>query len=178
MGSIPLSLTPKYILPQDKRPNLSETSTLASVPIIDLQEPSSLVVELISKACEEYGFFQIINHGVPQELCDRMMATITDFFELPPDEKASFFTTDHTKEVKLFNYYVKDGNQDQVSMWSQCFSHPWHPLDDNILHLLPSNPPQYRFDFYSNCLLTIRVYSYRVSCHIYINSCQSFFSQS
>ncbi|XVE92341.1 hypothetical protein REPUB_Repub01dG0088900 [Reevesia pubescens] len=143
LGSSPLSVTPTYILPQDKRPNLSETSTLASVPVIDLLEPSALVVEQISRACEEYGFFQIINHGVPQELCDRMMATITDFFELPPDEKAPFFTTDHSKQVKLFNYFVKDGSQNKVSMWSQCFSHPWHPLDD-ILHLLPQNPPQYR----------------------------------
>ncbi|XVE92340.1 hypothetical protein REPUB_Repub01dG0088700 [Reevesia pubescens] len=141
--SSPLSVTPNYILPQDKRPNLSETSTLASVPIIDLLEPSALVVEQISRACEEYGFFQIINHGVPQELCDRMMGVITDFFELPPEEKAPFFTTDLTKQVKLFNYFVKDESQNKVSMWSECFSHPWHPLDD-ILHLLPQNPSQYR----------------------------------
>ncbi|XVF43913.1 hypothetical protein PTKIN_Ptkin02bG0079700 [Pterospermum kingtungense] len=108
LGSNQLSLTPNYILRQDKRPTLSETSTLTSVPIIDLLEPSALVVEKISKACEEYGFFQIFNHGVPQELCDRMMAIITEFFELPPNKKAPFFTTDHTKEVKLINYYVKD----------------------------------------------------------------------
>ncbi|XWS34720.1 hypothetical protein CRYUN_Cryun21dG0062100 [Craigia yunnanensis] len=142
-GGSPLSLTPNYILPQHKRPNLTQISTLASIPIIDLVEPSALVVEQISKACEEYGFFQIINHGIPQELCDRMMAVITDFFELPPEEKAPFLTTDHTKQVKLFNYFVKDGSQNKVSMWSECFSHPWHPLDD-ILHLLPQNPPQYR----------------------------------
>ncbi|KAK6281501.1 hypothetical protein POUND7_015326 [Theobroma cacao] len=142
-GSGPLSLTPKYILPQEKRPNLSEITILASIPIIDLKEPSALVVEQISKACEEYGFFQIVNHGIPVELCDKMMAVITDFFELPPEEKAPFFTTDLTKQVKLFNYFVKDGSQNKVSMWSECFSHPWHPLDD-IIHLLPQNPPQYR----------------------------------
>ena len=148
----PLSLTPNYILPQHKRPNLTQISTLVSIPIIDLMEPSALVVEQISKACEEYGFFQIFNHGIPQELCDRMMAVTTDFFELPPEEKAPFFSTDHTKQVKLFNYFVKDGSQNKVSMWSECFSHPWHPLDD-ILHLLPQNPPQYRFVFC--CLLTL-----------------------
>ncbi|XVE85163.1 hypothetical protein DITRI_Ditri17bG0069400 [Diplodiscus trichospermus] len=142
-GSSPLSLTSNYILPPERRPNLSQLSTLASIPIIDLMEPSAFVVEQVSKACEEYGFFQIINHGIPQELCDRMMAAITDFFELPPEEKAPFFTTDHTKQIKLYNYYVKDGTQNKVSMWSECFSHPWHPLDD-ILHLLPQNPPQYR----------------------------------
>ncbi|KAJ0037671.1 hypothetical protein Pint_22873 [Pistacia integerrima] len=28
-------------------------------------------------------------------------------------------------------------------MWSQSFSHPWHPTED-LSHLLPENPPQYR----------------------------------
>ncbi|EEF32327.1 conserved hypothetical protein [Ricinus communis] len=28
-------------------------------------------------------------------------------------------------------------------MWSERYSHPWHPLDD-ILHLSPQDPPQYR----------------------------------
>ncbi|XVF85054.1 hypothetical protein PTKIN_Ptkin17bG0087700 [Pterospermum kingtungense] len=140
----PLSLTPNYILPQDKRPNLSQISALASVPIIDLMQPSASVVDQISKACEEYGFFQIINHGVPQQVCDRMMSVVTEFFELPPEEKAPFFTTDQTKQVKLFNFFVKDSaTQNKVCMWSECFSHPWHPLND-VLHLFPTNPPQYR----------------------------------
>ncbi|XP_038994039.1 protein DMR6-LIKE OXYGENASE 1-like [Hibiscus syriacus] len=143
-GSSPLSVSPHHILPQDKRPNLNQPPLLSSVPVIDLmEEPCSLVVDKISKACEEYGFFQIINHGVPHELCDRMLAVLTAFFELPPQEKAPFLATDQTQQVKLFNYYVKSDGQKKVSMWSECFAHPWHPLDD-ILHLLPQNPPQYR----------------------------------
>ncbi|KAL5759929.1 hypothetical protein ACOSP7_018433 [Xanthoceras sorbifolium] len=146
----------KFILPEDKRPHLSQVSTLASIPIIDLIDysenddenkddvPSSLLVEKISQACEEYGFFQIINHGIPEELCNTMMAVTYEFFELPPEERNQFYTTDHTKQVKLFNYYLNvEGQDDKVSMWSQCFSHPWHPRE-NMTHLLPENPPQYR----------------------------------
>ncbi|KAE8710222.1 hypothetical protein F3Y22_tig00110325pilonHSYRG00034 [Hibiscus syriacus] len=143
-GSSPLSVSPHHILPQDKRPNLNQPPLLSSVPVIDLmEEPCALVVDKISKACEEYGFFQIINHGVPQELCDRMLAVLTAFFELPPQEKAPFLATTQTQQVKLFNFHVKSDGQKKVSMWSECFAHPWHPLDD-ILHLLPQNPPQYR----------------------------------
>lgn len=148
-SSTPLSLNPNYILPQDKRPNLSQISTLATIPIIDLMQPFASIVDQISRACEEYGFFQIINHGIPQQLCDRMMSVMTDFFELPPEEKAPFFTTDLTKQVRLFHFYVKDaaaagGSQNKVSMWSECFYHRCHPLNDDVLHLLPQNPPQYR----------------------------------
>ncbi|GMI87749.1 DOWNY MILDEW RESISTANT 6 [Hibiscus trionum] len=141
-GGSHLSLPPGHILPQDKRPNLTHTPLLSSIPVIDFTEqPSALVVDKISKACEEYGFFQIINHG---ELCDGMLAVLAAFFELPPQEKAAFLATDRTRQVRLFNYYVKSGEENKVSMWSESFDHPWHPLDDNILHLLPQNPPKYR----------------------------------
>lgn len=77
-----------------------------------------------------------------------MLKTISEFFELPPQERAKFFTTDHTKQIKLFNYNLKvDGQEDKVSMWSETFSHPLHPLDD-VAHLLPENPPQYRYFFF------------------------------
>ncbi|XP_038715658.1 protein DMR6-LIKE OXYGENASE 2-like isoform X2 [Tripterygium wilfordii] len=105
-----LSLGPKFVLPEDKRPNL----------------------------------LQIINHGVPYELQDRMLSTLAEFFELPPEEKAQFFTTDiNTKQVRLYNDYLKVDGQEKVGMWSESFLHPCHRLDD-IMNLLPENPPQYR----------------------------------
>ncbi|KAK8482943.1 hypothetical protein V6N13_090415 [Hibiscus sabdariffa] len=143
-GSSPSSLSPDHILPQDKRPNLTHTPLLSSVPVIDMtEEPRASVVHKISKACEEYGFFQVINHGVPRELCDTVLALLAAFFELPPEEKAPFLATDETRQVKLLNYHVKTDGQTRVCMWSECLAHPWHPLDD-VVHLLPQNPPQYR----------------------------------
>lgn len=147
-GPSPLSLSSSFILPENKRPYLSQVSTVASIPVIDLNQELSQLIQQVSRACEEYGFFQIINHGVSQELCERMLKTISEFFELPPQERAKFFTTDHTKQIKLFNYNLKvDGQEDKVSMWSETFSHPLHPLDD-VAHLLPENPPQYRYFFF------------------------------
>ncbi|KDP26664.1 hypothetical protein JCGZ_17822 [Jatropha curcas] len=115
----PLSLHANFILPEAKRPHLSQESNAASIPIIDLNQDLSQVVQQVSEASEEYGFFQVINHGVPQELY-------------------------HTKQIKLFNYFLKiDGQEDKVAMWSKTFSHPWHSLDDIII-FCHKNPPQYR----------------------------------
>ncbi|KAK1577152.1 hypothetical protein Q3G72_019372 [Acer saccharum] len=146
-----------FILPENKRPHLSQVPALSSIPIIDLKNytgdgdnnnvPDSSLLEKISHACEEYGFFQIINHGIPEDLCNKMMDAIAKLFEsMPPEERKQFFTTDHTKQVKLFNYYINNdsaNSQDKVQMWSESFSHPWHPIDDTS-HLLPGNPPDYR----------------------------------
>uniref|UniRef100_A0A7N2L854 Fe2OG dioxygenase domain-containing protein n=2 Tax=Quercus lobata TaxID=97700 RepID=A0A7N2L854_QUELO len=149
-NNTPLTLSPNFILPEEKRPNLSEVLPSDSIPIIDLndhdiddgQGPSPLVSK-ISQACEEYGFFQIINHGVPRELCQKVLAVVTEFFQLPPEERAQYLTKDHSKQVKVFNYYQKYEGIGKVTMWSETFSHPWHPTED-FTYLLPTNPPQYR----------------------------------
>ena len=98
-NNTPLSLSPNFILPVNKRSNLLNVLPSASIPIIDLndnniddgQGPSPLVSK-ISQACEEYGFFQIINHGVPRELCQKVLAVVTEFFQLPPEERVLGYT--------------------------------------------------------------------------------------
>ncbi|XAR65120.1 Flavanone 3-dioxygenase [Bertholletia excelsa] len=142
-GSTPLSLTPNFILPEDKRPLLSQVSPLSSIPIIDMDENEKVLVQKVSDACEEYGFFQIVNHGVPEELCQRMLAAVDEFFQLPPEERAHLFSNDMSKALKVGNYHLKVDGERKVTMWSEMLRHPWHPHED-FTHLLPENPPQYR----------------------------------
>ncbi|KAE8679064.1 Gibberellin 2-beta-dioxygenase 1 [Hibiscus syriacus] len=55
------------------------------IPIVDLSKPDSK--HQIIKACEEFGFFKVINHGVPMELISRLESEATEFFSLPLCEK-------------------------------------------------------------------------------------------
>ncbi|KAI4314393.1 hypothetical protein L6164_027306 [Bauhinia variegata] len=142
-----LCLSPDFILPEEKRPSLSCAPSMDSIPIIDLKDyvkGSDLLVQNVSRACEESGMFQVINHGVPQDICQKVMATLLQFFQLPSEERAQFFTEDHSEQVKIFNYYLKLDDQRKVTMWSETFSHPWHPTQ-GFTHLLPKYPPQYRY---------------------------------
>ncbi|KAL7171578.1 hypothetical protein ACSBR2_036269 [Camellia fascicularis] len=144
-GYTPLSLSsPNFILPEDKRPFLSQVPFLDSIPIINMNEDPESLIKKVSQACEEYGFFQVINHGVSEELCTRMMNAVSDFFDLPAQERATLFTDDKTKPVRVSNYHIKGKGEEKVTMWSETFSHPWHPVDE-FTHLLPQNPPQYRY---------------------------------
>ncbi|KAF4366193.1 hypothetical protein F8388_014911 [Cannabis sativa] len=119
----PLSLTQNFIVPESNRPQLSKVSTLDSIPIIDLSTPSQFLLDKITQACEEYGFFHIINHGVPQNLCKRMLTAISDLFKLPHQERSKLFSSDHNKEARILNYYLKCQNQEKVTMWSESFNH-------------------------------------------------------
>ncbi|XP_043708592.1 gibberellin 2-beta-dioxygenase 2-like [Telopea speciosissima] len=57
------------------------------VPVVDLSRKRSQVSELIVKACQEYGFFKVVNHGVPNDIIARMEKEGLDFFRRPATEK-------------------------------------------------------------------------------------------
>ncbi|XVF25469.1 hypothetical protein REPUB_Repub13aG0214900 [Reevesia pubescens] len=61
------------------------TNVFTGIPVIDLRDPEAKT--LIVKACEEYGFFKLINHGVPMEFITRLEAEAIRFFNLPQSEK-------------------------------------------------------------------------------------------
>nr|UOF76526.1 gibberellin 2beta-dioxygenase [Isodon rubescens] len=56
------------------------------VPIIDLSNRSEASKQII-KACEELGFFKVINHGVPQEIISQIEEEARAFFSKPGSEK-------------------------------------------------------------------------------------------
>jgi isopenicillin N synthase-like dioxygenase len=54
-------------------------------PIVDLR--SSTASAEIDRACSEVGFFQVLGHGIPQDLISQVFAQIDDFFTLDVEEK-------------------------------------------------------------------------------------------
>ncbi|XP_062090168.1 gibberellin 2-beta-dioxygenase 1-like [Humulus lupulus] len=58
---------------------------LYGIPLIDLSQPDSK--QLIVKACEDFGFFKVINHGVPMDFIRRLESEAVKFFSLPLSEK-------------------------------------------------------------------------------------------
>ncbi|XP_059283061.1 gibberellin 2-beta-dioxygenase 1-like [Lycium ferocissimum] len=61
------------------------TSFFNDVPVIDLSKPDSR--NLIVKACEEFGFFKVINHDVPMEFISKLESEAIKFFSSPLSEK-------------------------------------------------------------------------------------------
>ncbi|KAI4311639.1 hypothetical protein MLD38_036519 [Melastoma candidum] len=58
------------------------------LPVIDLSSPDRLATaRAIRQACEEVGFFYVVNHGVEEELIGRAFEESRKFFALPSDEK-------------------------------------------------------------------------------------------
>ncbi|MEO7602168.1 MAG: 2OG-Fe(II) oxygenase family protein [Sphingomicrobium sp.] len=70
----------------DRAP-IAPAGSLGGVPLIDLSSPAPDVVEAVGQACRDWGFFQIVGHGVASELTEEVLTTARRFFALPRDEK-------------------------------------------------------------------------------------------
>ncbi|KAG4933966.1 hypothetical protein GYH30_047925 [Glycine max] len=57
----------------------------SSIPIIDLMDPNAM--ELIGLACENWGAFQLKNHGVPLSVVEEVEEEAKRLFALPADRK-------------------------------------------------------------------------------------------
>lgn len=89
--------------------NCKPTKFLSGIPLIDLSNPESK--HLIVKACEEFGFFKVINHGVPMDFITRLESEAVKFFSLPFPEKAK------AGPATPFGYGNKDIGKDGDIGW-------------------------------------------------------------
>ncbi|VAH83039.1 unnamed protein product [Triticum turgidum subsp. durum] len=101
-----LTLTPtllrRYVRPQPNTADLRHDAPAGEeqehVPIIDLGRllgPNGLAggrgeeAARLRSACEDWGFFQLVNHGIPEETLEEMKRNVMGFFALPLAEKAA-----------------------------------------------------------------------------------------
>ncbi|KAK9147493.1 hypothetical protein Scep_006250 [Stephania cephalantha] len=62
------------------------------IPVINLGKLTDDDHEELAKfhlACQDWGFFQVVNHGVGEDVIEKMIEDVGEFFELPLEEKKS-----------------------------------------------------------------------------------------
>ncbi|XP_008793200.1 probable 2-oxoglutarate-dependent dioxygenase At5g05600 [Phoenix dactylifera] len=123
----------RYVKPPSERPgDASKDASVDMIPIVDLGGLTGGAAEReatmreISGACKEWGFFQVVNHGVSPELMRRAREVWREFFHLPPEEKQVFANSPNTFE----GYGSRLGIQKGASLdWGDYF----------FLHLRPES---------------------------------------
>ncbi|XP_038717756.1 1-aminocyclopropane-1-carboxylate oxidase homolog 1-like [Tripterygium wilfordii] len=77
------------------------------IPLIDLAGFESSrrkdIIDEIREACEKWGVFQLINHGIPISVLDEMIAASRRFHEQPNEVKKELYSRDPEKSVKYYS---------------------------------------------------------------------------
>ncbi|XP_074284167.1 1-aminocyclopropane-1-carboxylate oxidase homolog 1-like [Silene latifolia] len=85
-------------------------------------------VKRVQEAIETWGFFQVVNHGIPQSVLDEMLDGVKRFFEDDNEVKKSYYTRDYSKKM------IYNSNFD-------LFSGPATSWRDSFRCLLAPSPP-------------------------------------
>lgn len=96
-----------YIKPPSERPTAtspSHSSGGPNIPVIDLRGLAGgaaecrATIRAVSDACREWGFFQVVNHGVSPGLVAKTRDVWRGFFRLPTEAKQAYANTPMTYE--------------------------------------------------------------------------------
>ncbi|GLJ42599.1 hypothetical protein SUGI_0882980 [Cryptomeria japonica] len=133
-GQNHLHVQDKYVFPPGERPDMSQVCHSYTFPVIDLKDldgPHRVkVVNEIKRACEEGGFFQIINHGVPETVMKSMMDIAKEFFEMPVEDRVCLYSEDPLQVVRVSTSF--NVNKDIFFNWRDSLRHPCHPVEEFI----------------------------------------------
>ncbi|KAI3868165.1 hypothetical protein MKW92_016998 [Papaver armeniacum] len=115
-----------------------------TIPVIDLQsllspEPviGKLELDRLHSACKEWGFFQLVNHGVDALLVDNVKSEVQGFFNLPLNEKTKYGQKDGDDEG-FGQFFII--SEDQKLDWADVFYMSTLPLHSRKPHLFPELP--------------------------------------
>ncbi|KAK9288190.1 hypothetical protein L1049_016639 [Liquidambar formosana] len=95
----PTSIPQRFVRDMAERPTLATVALSSSndIPVIDFSRlleanKDEFLVEIskIAASCEEWGFFQVINHGIELDLLESMEKVAMNFFNLPLEEKQKY----------------------------------------------------------------------------------------
>ena len=153
------AVDPAFVQDIEHRPKPTRIEA-EGIPLIDLSALNSphsdadlaRLVSEIGDASQKWGFFQVINHGVPLECREKIELGSRKFFALPKEEKLKVRRTG----AGLLGY-VDAENTKNVRDWKEVFDFVLkkptlvaasdEPDDEEVRELTnqwPQNPPEFR----------------------------------
>lgn len=116
------TLRPSFVRDEDERPKVAYNQFSNEIPIISLSGIEDIdgkrpeICKKIVEACEDWGVFQVIDHGIDSKLISEMTRLAREFFALSPEEKLRFDMSGGKKGGFIVSSHL------QVILKVYCFS--------------------------------------------------------
>ncbi|CAI9104093.1 OLC1v1002705C2 [Oldenlandia corymbosa var. corymbosa] len=128
------SLPSDYTHFKNKAKSIEARPEVVNVPVIDLSLLSSTnpddrakAIHDLGKACKEWGFFMVINHGIPETLTNPLFETCDEFFDLPEEEKLQFEIKNPRFPVMVRSSVGPNPANEKVLFWRDYLRFFVHP---------------------------------------------------
>ncbi|KAI5076153.1 hypothetical protein GOP47_0008916 [Adiantum capillus-veneris] len=122
------SLPTAYIWPEHDRPSSTpddiEPSQATDIPVINMADDDHTLKSGLANACEQWGVFYIMNHGVPLDLLESVRQKGLELFSLPLNTKMRALRKEGSFEG--FGKAMISKFFDRL-MWSEGFTMMGHP---------------------------------------------------
>lgn len=128
-------------------PPLSPSPATLSVPIIDIvklisPDSGNTELESLHSACKEWGFFQVINHGLSPSFLEEFKFEVENLFNLPYEEKKGNLWQNPDNHEGFGQLFVV--SEQQKLDWSDMFYITTLPRDLRRTDLFENLPPKLR----------------------------------
>ncbi|CAD6211239.1 unnamed protein product [Miscanthus lutarioriparius] len=109
----------------------------SEIPVVDLRKlldtRSSEECAKLKSACHHWGFFQLINHGMPDDVIGNLMRDVAEFFDLPLEAKKEWAQRPDSVQGYGQAFVV---SEDQKLDWADMLHLQLQPTD-RVLGLSP-----------------------------------------
>ncbi|CAL5051142.1 unnamed protein product [Urochloa decumbens] len=158
-GGVAARVPPRYLRPEVAADAVAAGDGEAAMPAIDFQrllhpETSRDESTRLHEACQEWGFFQLINHGVPDDVIEGMKAGVEGFFGLPAETKKRFAQEPGQLEGYGQLFVV---SEDQKLDWADLLHLYTQPPHHRNMRFWPDKPDTFRstLDAYSSAVKSV-----------------------
>ncbi|KAE8784380.1 2'-deoxymugineic-acid 2'-dioxygenase [Hordeum vulgare] len=112
----------------------------SDLPIISNGRRRQLASEII-RAGKEFGFFQVVNHGVGEGVVRRFRGAMEEFFAMPAEEKLPYCSYDRSKRFRLATGTTYD--RGETSYWRDYIKFRCYPASEENARHWPSKPSNF-----------------------------------
>ncbi|XP_022774016.1 naringenin,2-oxoglutarate 3-dioxygenase-like [Durio zibethinus] len=137
------TLQASFVRDEDERPKVAYNQFSSEIPVIslagidDVDGKRAEICKNIVEACENWGIFQVVDHGVDAKLISEMTHLAKEFFALPAEEKLRFDMSGGKKGGFIVSSHLQG---EAVQDWREIVTYFSYPLKTRDYSRWPDKP--------------------------------------
>nr|BAJ08044.1 anthocyanidin synthase [Cyclamen graecum] len=149
------SIPQEYVRPQEELTSIGDifeeekNESGPQVPTIDVMDLASEDPEArarcraaLKRAAEDWGVMHLVNHGIPDNLINRVKVAGEGFFNLPVEEKEKYANDHASGNIQGYGSKLANNASGQLE-WEDYFFHLIFPEEKRDMKIWPKTPTDY-----------------------------------